>query len=61
MSMGTAGLEPARLSALDPKSSLSANSSTSPALCLVFRTGVQCGGIISQRMGSVNTTMRLSR
>jgi hypothetical protein len=41
--MGKAGLEPARLAAHDPKSCLSANSSTSPLV-----------GIISERVSDVN-------
>jgi len=38
--MGKAGLEPARLAAHDPKSCLSANSSTSPRARIISERGV---------------------
>ena len=44
--VGTVGLEPTRLAAHDPKSCLSANSSTSPCL--------ECGEIIKHREEGVN-------
>ncbi len=38
--MGKAGLEPARLAAHDPKSCLSANSSTSPRVGIISEPGI---------------------
>jgi hypothetical protein len=47
--VGKEGLEPSRLSAHDPKSCLSANSSTSPGCTIA-----ECGEIISQTGQPVN-------
>ena len=59
--VGKEGLEPSRLAALDPKSSLSANSSTSPTaqlLCYSLGGIISLGGFIVNNSGSLDFGLR---